>query len=178
MLKTILTYGTAAGLIVGVPLTVLTLSMDGHHMMQWGMLVGYGLMLLAFTTIFVAIKSRRDGPCGGVIGFWPAFGMGIGIAFVAGLFYVLAWEIGQALSGGDFARTYSDAIIAQQRAAGASAEALARSTAEMAEFRKSYANPLFRLPMTFIEIFPVGVLVSVVAAALLRNSRFMPVRRD
>jgi len=31
--------------------------------------------------------------------------------------------------------------------------------------------------MTFIEIFPVGVLVSLVSAGLLRNSRFLPVRR-
>ena len=176
MLKTVLSYGTAAGLIVGVPLTALTLSMGGQHMMQWGMLVGYATMLLAFTTIFVAIKKRRDGPCGGVIRFWPAFGLGVGIAFVAGLFYVAAWEAGQALSGGDFAAVYSQAMIDQQRAAGVSGDALARYSAQMADFRRSYANPLFRLPMTFIEIFPVGVLVSLVAAALLRNSRFLPAR--
>ena len=42
---------------------------------------------------------------------------------------------------------------------------------------REYANPLYRLPMTFIEIFPVGFLVSLVSAALLRNSRFLPVRR-
>lgn len=176
MLKTILAYGAAAGLIVGVPLTVLTLAMDGDHMMKWGMLVGYATMLLAFTTIFMAIKRRRDGPGGGVIRFWPAFGLGLGIAFVAGLFYVAAWEIGSGLSGGDFAATYADAMIAQQKAAGVSGEALARYAAEMAQFRHDYANPLYRLPMTFAEIFPVGVLVSLVAAALLRNSRFLPAR--
>jgi hypothetical protein len=176
MLKTILSYGTAAGLIVGVPLTALTLSMDGEHMMKWGMLVGYATMLLAFTTIFVAIKRRRDVEGGGVIRFWPAFGLGVGIAFVAGLFYVAAWEAGSALSGGDFAAVYSNAMIAQQKAAGVSGAALARYAAEMEQFRHSYANPLFRLPMTFIEIFPVGVLVSLIAAALLRNSRFLPAR--
>jgi hypothetical protein len=44
----------------------------------------------------------------------------------------------------------------------------------MAEFRQQYANPLFRLPVTFIEIFPVGLVVSLISAALLRNSRFLP----
>ena len=34
-----------------------------------------------------------------------------------------------------------------------------------------------RMPMTFVEIFPVGVLVSLVTAGLLRNSRFLPARR-
>ena len=174
MLKTILTYGLVAGLIAGVPLTVFTLGTDGDQMMQWGMLVGYGLMLLAFTTIFIAVKQRRDGPCGGVIRFWPAFALGIGISFVAGILYVVAWEIGQALSGSDFAATYANALIEQQKAAGVNGAALERYAAEMEEFRRSYADPLFRLPMTFAEIFPVGVLVSFVAAALLRNPRFLP----
>ena len=47
----------------------------------------------------------------------------------------------------------------------------------MEQFKVQYANPLFRLPMTFIEIFPVGVLVSLFAAALLRNPRFMAARK-
>ena len=42
--------------------------------------------------------------------------------------------------------------------------------------RTQYANPLFRLPMTFIEIFPVGLLVALVSAALLRNPSFLPAR--
>lgn len=145
-------------------------------MMKWGMLVGYATMLIGFTTIFVAIKRRRDGPGGGVIGFWPAFGLGLGIAFVAGIIYVAAWELGQALSGADFAAVYSHALIEKQKAAGMSGAELARYSSEMEAFRRSYANPLFRLPLTFAEIFPVGVLVSLVAAALLRNSRFLPSR--
>jgi hypothetical protein len=176
MLKTILAYGIAGGLIAGVSLTVITLAMDGEQMMNWGMVVGYATMLVALTTIFVAVKQRRDTVGGGVIRFWPAFAMGLGISVVAGILYVVSWEIGQALHGGDFASTYAEAIIAQERAAGASAEALARLTAEMEAFRKDYANPLFRYPMTFSEIFPVGVLVSLVSAALLRNPRFMPAR--
>src|SRR3546814_12654255 len=35
---------------------------------------------------------------------------------------------------------------------------------------------MFRLPMTFVEIFPVGVLVSLVSAAVLRNPRVLPAR--
>jgi hypothetical protein len=43
---------------------------------------------------------------------------------------------------------------------------------EMGALKVQYANPLFRLPMTVAEIFPVGVRVSLVSAAL-RNSRFL-----
>jgi len=38
-------------------------------------------------------------------------------------------------------------------------------------------NPLFRLPMTFVEIFPVGLLIALVSAGLLRNPRFLPARQ-
>jgi hypothetical protein len=46
----------------------------------------------------------------------------------------------------------------------------------MGEFRQQYANPFFRLSITFIEIFPVGVLISLISAVLLRNPRFMAAR--
>lgn len=47
----------------------------------------------------------------------------------------------------------------------------------MQRFRTQYANPLFRMPMTFTEIFPVDVLVSRISAALLRKPGFLPARR-
>jgi hypothetical protein len=176
MLKRILVYGLIAGLIVGVPLSIITIS-AGNGTPRHGMLIGYTIMLVALSTIFVAIKRYRDAELGGVIRFWPAFGLGLGISFVAGLCYVLAWETAQAVTHADFATAYSNAMIAQQKAAGVSGAKLAEFTAQMAHFKVQYANPLFRLPMTFIEIFPVGVLVSLVAAALLRNPRFLAARR-
>jgi hypothetical protein len=78
----------------------------------------------------------------------------------------------------DFATTYAEAMLENARARGASAEALATMRAELDAFKVQYADPLFRLPMTFMEIFPVGVLVSLVSAALLRNPRFLPARRS
>ncbi len=177
MLRKILSYGCIAGLLVGIPLSVIALTMSGHASMSYGMAVGYLIMLVALSTVFVAIKRQRDVDGGGVIGFWPAFGLGLGISAVAGVFYVVSWEIAQAINGGDFAADYAKALIAQQQAKGASAEALARLGAEMEEFKVQYAKAAYRLPMTFAEIFPVGVLVSLVSAGLLRNPRFLPARR-
>jgi hypothetical protein len=68
-------------------------------------------------------------------------------------------------------------MIANEKAKGVSGEALARFIAQMEQFRRDYANPLYRWPITFTEIFPVGVLVSLVSALLLRNARFLPARR-
>lgn len=177
MLRTILKYGVIAGLVVGGLMVGTVTVFSGMPPLQYGMLIGYASMLIALSAVFAGIKRHRDVDRGGVIGFWPAFGMGLGISFIAGILYVAAWEAVQAVTQMDFATSYSQAIIASETAKGASAEALAKLSADLEAFKIQYANPLFRLPMTFVEIFPIGVLVSLVSAGLLRNSRFLPARR-
>ncbi|HEY3639120.1 MAG TPA: DUF4199 domain-containing protein [Rhizomicrobium sp.] len=176
MVRNILLYGVIAGIAVGVPLSAITIAMGGHSI-HYGMAIGYLIMLVALSAVFVGIKRYRDVDLGGVIGFWQALGMGLGISFVAGIIYVIAWESACALAHLDFASSYAKLEIAQQKAAGVSGAALAKFTAEMDQFKRDYANPFYRLLMTFIEIFPVGVLVSLVSAALLRNRRFLPAQR-
>jgi len=77
----------------------------------------------------------------------------------------------------DFAGTHSDVLIAQQKANGVSGKALAPFITEMEKFKLRYQNLLFRLPMTFVEVFPVGVLVSLISVGLVPNMRFMPLKR-
>jgi hypothetical protein len=53
---------------------------------------------------------------------------------------------------------------------------LEAAAAQAADFARMYRNPLYRMAFTFIEIFPVGILVSLISAALLRNARLLPAR--
>jgi hypothetical protein len=92
VLRKILSYGSVAGVIVGVPLFGMTVGLRRDLPAPYGMVVGYLIMLIALSTVFLAIKRQRDADLGGVITFWPAFGLGLGISVVAGVFYVLAWE--------------------------------------------------------------------------------------
>ena len=179
MLRKISSYGTIAGLIVAAGMFAFTLPnlKNGHSDSATGLLIGYLTMLIALTAVFVAIKRHRDIDLGGVIKFWPAFGLGLGISFVCGLFYTLAWEALMAITHMNFAADYAKSMITGAAAKGATPEALAKVSAEAEKFKTRYANPLYRLPMTFTEIFPVGVLVSLVSAGLLRNSRFLAVRK-
>jgi len=176
MLRYSLIYGVVAGALVGVPLSIVTLTMSGQAMMQYGMLIGYLIMLVALSAIFVAIKRHRDVDLGGAIRFWPALALGLGVSVVAGVIYVIVWDASCAIAHADFAGAYARATIAEQEAKGVSGPALERLRAEMELFKVQYANPLYRWPMTFAEIFPVGVIVSLVSAGLLRSSRFMPAR--
>ena len=176
MFRTILKYGVISGLIVGGFEFATFVMFAGMPPLKYGMVIGYTTMLIALSMVFMGIKRHRDVERGGVIGFWPALGVGLGISVIAGVFYVAAWEAVQAWTHMDFASAYAKAIIGQEQAKGASADALAKLTAEMDAFKIQYADPSFRLPMTFAEIFPVGVLVSLISAGLLRNSRFLPAR--
>ena len=88
--------------------------------------------------------------------------------------YVIGWEVTQAATHYSFAPHYAETVIEAARANGVSGEKLAKVVADMATFQRQYADPLFRLRATFVEIFRVGVIISLIAAALLRNSRFLP----
>jgi len=176
-LRRILNDGVIAGLIVGIPVILLTLTLGvAAPSGAPGMVIGYTTMLAALSIIFHAIKRRRDVVNGGVIKFLPAFLMRLGISAVAVVLYVLAWEATPAISGMDFGAMYAEHLVEAAKARGASEDEIAAEPARAQDFAKMYANPIFRMPITFTEILPVGILVSLFPALLLRNSRFIPAR--
>ena len=176
MLRKILFFGVVGGVIVGAPMLALTALGGGETLPQGGQILGFATMLIAFSTVFIAIKRQRDVDGGGVIRFWPAVGLGLGISLVASLFYVLSWELTQMISHADFWTVYSEGTLAKLKAEGASPQKIAAATAEMARWAELYKNPLIRMMITLSEVLPIGVLVTGVSAALLRNSRFLPAR--
>jgi hypothetical protein len=175
MLRTALVFGSIAGLIViTLILAGLTLAHGKSHFTSYWF--GYLVMIVALSMIFVGIKRYRDNELGGVIKFLPAFGLGLAIAAVAGVIYVAVWEGYLAASGYHFMDSYVAGIIASKKAQGLSGAALAAEITELNAMKVQYANPLFRLPMTFLEIFPVGFIIALISAALLRFPRVLPAR--
>lgn len=173
MTRTILTYGLIAGLvaITGI-LGTIWMSEDSHGNV-W---LGYLIMLVALSSILVAVKQYRDNVLGGVIKFRTAFLLGLGIAAVAALAYVVVWEIYLAATGYRFMPEMVAQTLAAKRAEGVTGEAYAQMAAEMEAMAKAYEHPLYRLPMTAVEILPVGLLVALVSAGLLRMPGFLPAR--
>src|SRR5436190_3886142 len=91
MLRIILTYGLISGLVV-IALMIASIKLLGDHS-DASMVVGYLIMLVGLSSILVATKQYRDQTLGGVIRFWPAFGLGLGIAVAATVAYVVVWEV-------------------------------------------------------------------------------------
>jgi len=177
MFRKITLYGLVAGLIAGGSLYASTVVLSHSMGGMLSMIVGYLSMLIALSTIFIATKRHRDVELGGVIRFLPALGLGLGISVIAGILYTAAWDITLAVTHMDFGGIYAKALIADAQARGVTGAALAKVTTDANAFKTQYDNPLYRWPQTFVEIFPVGVLVSLISAGLLRNPRFLPARR-
>lgn len=177
MTRIILIYGFVAGFIVAVPMLWGMLSMTEATIPDNAALIGYVTMLVALTAVFLGIKHYRDRVLGGVVGFVPALVVGLGISAVASVFWAVGWEISLALTGFDFPETYLNASLDAARSRGASDAELRQIVEDGSAFARMYANPLIRFSITFVEMFPIGVLISLVSAALLRNSRFLPARR-
>ena len=175
MLKTALIYGAIAGSITIASMSIgLLFASDNGY--SGGEVFGYTIMIIALTLIFIGVKRYRDQQLGGVIKFGPAFGLGLAITAIAGVFYVIGWEINLALTDYAFMGEYSKSVIAAKEAAGVTGEELQKVINDMAALTEKYKNPVFRLPMTFLEIFPVGLLVALLSAALLRNPKVFPAR--
>jgi hypothetical protein len=166
-------YGGLAGLVTIATGIIIFLVQPNRHLAgsEW---LGYLVMLLAFTLIFVGVKRYRDRDLGGVIRFLPAFGLGLLMAVVASVIYVVVWEIYIAFTGNGFITAYTASVIEGMRLSGATPEAIAARQVEMDAAIAAYANPLFRVPITFAEIFPVGLVVALVSALILRNPRILP----
>lgn len=165
MSKLIIVYGLIAGLVI---IGINTLSIELGYGYVW---LGFLVMFIAFSTIFVAVKQYRDQTLGGVIKFWQALMLGLGITLVASVVYVAVWELYQYFTGNGYIESYFNSLIEAEQASGVEGAELDAFVAEMETFKTQYANPFFRLPATMMEIFPIGLLVSLVAALVLKNSK-------
>jgi hypothetical protein len=170
MKKTVLLFGLVAGIISSsLFIALMLLGKAGDDHFQNGMIYGYTLMILAFSLIFVATKTTRDKYNGGIISFGKAFRVGLYITLIASTIYVLVWLIDYYIFIPDFGEKYAAQMVKQLQASGASTDAIAKKTIEMAEFSKMYKNPFFNAMITYTEIIPVGLLVSVLSAWVLKK---------
>jgi hypothetical protein len=182
MTRIILIYGAIGALVVGSLMLAGMQSMlpDEQAMaegdMVTGVVVGFLTQIVALTTVFLGIKHYRDRVLGGVIKFVPALLVGLGISAVASLGWVFAWEIVLA-TGFDYGKIMVEMSTQQATASGLTGAALEQKIAEAQASAQQYMEtPLIRLPWTFIEMFPTGVIISLISAFFLRNSRFLPPR--
>ncbi len=170
MRKTVLICGLIAGLIsTSLFIGLMLLGKAGDIDFKNGMLYGYTLMILAFSMIFVGTRITRDKYNGGVISFGKAFRVGLYITLIASTVYVIVWLIDYYCFIPDFAEKYAAHILENLKASGAGQEKIAQEAAKMKSFGEMYKNPLFIILLTYAEIIPVGLLVTLISALILKR---------
>jgi hypothetical protein len=170
MKKTIIICGLTAGLIVTWWMIAAMAGLLNPYF-ENGMLLGYTTMLVAFSLIFVAVKNSRDKYNGGFISFGKALKIGLLITLVASTIYVVVWMIDYYYFIPDFFDKYAAHILTKMKASGASAAEMQKQAAAIQGYRQMYQNPLFNALFTYLEILPVGVVVSLISAFALKRRR-------
>jgi hypothetical protein len=169
MKKVVIVFGLISGVISSV-LMFLTLPLlnNGTINFKNGEVIGYTAIFLSFLLVFFGIRSYREN-AGGTITFGRAFSVGILITLISCVFYVASWEILYYKFMPDFVEKYAAHEIAAMREKGATEAAIAAKNKEMEKMKAMLDNPLINAAFTFIEPFPVGLLVTLVSAAILRK---------
>jgi len=176
MKKVILIYGLIAGSIVAAMMFI-TMPMynNGTLDLDNGELVGYTTMVIALSMVFFGIKSYRDNYANGSISFGKGFKVGILITVIACGMYGLAWEVSYSQIGDDFMKKMNEKYFTEMKAGGATEQELEAAKKEWENFGEMYKNPVFRFVFTvFVEIFPVGLAITLISAGVLRKKEFLP----
>ena len=174
MKRIVIIFGLISG-VISSALMFLTLPFmhSGRVNFENGYVVGYTAILLSFLLVVFGIRSYRDNN-GGTISFGRAFSVGILITLISCVFYVASWEVIYFKIMPDFADKYAAHAISDMRAKGATDAAIAAKKVEMEKMKTMLNNPLLNAAMTFIEPFPVGLVVTLISAAVLRRRKGMP----
>lgn len=176
MRRIVLTFGLIAGALLSLMMLV-QMSFIGRIGFDRGLIVGYTTMVLAFLLAYFGARSYRDHVAGGTIGFGRAFAVAFLITLVASVCYVATWEAVKDRISPDFANDWAAHEMEKAKASGATQAELDAKAREMARFQEQYRNPLINIAYTFLEPLPVGLVMSLVSAAILRRRREVPATR-
>lgn len=174
MKRNMLVFGSIAGVIVatfmGISMWLMGCDSEDMNGGNGGMIIGFSSMAVAFSFVFVGIKNFRDKQNGGVITFGQGFWLGFMISFIASTIYVATWAVEFHYLMPDFIDKYGAMQIKQLKESGVTGEALEKAVKEIETTGYDYKhNPLVFALYTYMEILPVGILITLISALILKR---------
>jgi len=171
MKKIVLTFGFISGAIMSASMTAIMVFAHQTDPSR-GMVIGYTMMVLSFLLVFFGIRSYRENVGNGYISFGRALGVGFLIMLISCACYVATWEVVYHKLMPDFTEKYMAQSIERVRASGKSPQEIDSEIQNMRSMMQLYnSNIFFNMAITFLEPLPVGVLMSLISAAILRKRR-------
>jgi hypothetical protein len=164
MKKIVIICGLISGAIITTMMGIMVSMCVKDPNFEASEVMGYTTMLLAFSLIFVGVKMYRDKNKEKTVNFGKAFLIGLYISLIASTIYVGVWALEYKFVFPGFMDSYSAHTISKAEKSGVSQEKLDKQIASMDEMKKMYKNPLFFTLITYAEILPVGISVSLLTA--------------
>ncbi|HUB30324.1 MAG TPA: DUF4199 domain-containing protein [Terracidiphilus sp.] len=168
MKKVVLTFGLISGVMISVLMDSSLLFAkrigSGHSMA-----LGYTIMVASFLLVYFGVRSYRDNTLDGQISFGRAFTCGILITLITCVCYVATWEILYFNFMPHFMDSYFAAQIHRVQSSGLDPATTAARVAAIERSQQLYQNPLVNIAYTFMEPLPVGLIMTLVSAAILRR---------
>ncbi|MGC1256518.1 MAG: DUF4199 domain-containing protein [Candidatus Acidiferrales bacterium] len=173
MKKTVRTFGLIAGVMISVLMggSLLIANKIGN---THSMLLGYTMMVASVLLIYFGIRSYRDNSLAGQISFGRAFACGILITLITTVFYVAMWEVLYFNFMPHFMDSYFAAQIHKVQASGLDPSITAAQVAAIQHSQRLYQNPFVNMAYTAIEPLPVGIIITLISAAILRKKSPTP----
>lgn len=167
MKRNVLIFGLVMGIILCTNMIIMVNMLYNNPEFKSNDLLGYVVMVVIFSLIFVGIRNYRNKELGGTISFGKAFKTGFFIALVASTVYVVVWLFYYYLFVPDFIERYTAHVLHQ-----CTSEAeVADKTQEMKNFSEMYQSPFFVVLITYAEVLPVGVIVALVSSFILKKKK-------
>ncbi len=162
-------FGLLAGLFIAFVVIASMPFFSEHSNMMLSMVANYTAQIIAFSSIFVAVKTYRDKHLGGQIAFGPAFLLGLYISLIGSTIYLISWAIDYNFFMPDFMDKYAAGVMREAAADGASAQEMAEMQAKLAQGKEMYKNPIYFSLYTYAEILPTGLIMSLAAGLFMKR---------
>jgi hypothetical protein len=101
--------------------------------------------------------------------FWQGFKLGLLVSLVVSILYVESWLIYVQIYGPGIMDGYFAAELEKIQNSGLPAAEIETNLNNMKSMMDYYKSPLVQAVFSFVEIFPIGVGVSLIAALILQK---------
>lgn len=166
MKKTVLIFGLISG-VVSAAMMLVTIPFVDKIGWEKGEILGYTSIVLSALLVFFGVRAYRENVGGGRLTFGRGFAVGTLITLISSACYVGTWEIVYYKLMPDFSEKYAAHMVEHAKASGATQQKLEETERQAEQFKQMYANPAINVAMTFAEVFPIGLVVTLVSAAIL-----------
>jgi len=169
MKKTVIKYGLLSGLVFALMVITMAYIIGDTTDFKKGDSIGYIFMIVAFSMIYFGIRELRDKYSDGVITFNRAFRTGLLITIIGSVIYVITWMFYFNFIDNTFSERYSAFYIENVQESGKNAEEIQKEITAFNENMASYDNPVIVAMYTLLAVFPMGLFISILCAALMKR---------